>query len=147
MLLCPPVLKTSPRLPSARLRSEALAFCPTDGAPSVCVVSDPQDNCIVPAMPVISVIESLTLREHREKVVDAPMSAFALVARPVGIEERKRTPAAWAACEKEWVGLRCAGKRGCWDESKRIQDTSRVGECGAGKESACLQRGAEGEQA
>ena len=52
-----------------------------------------------------SVIESLTVREHREKVVDAPMSAFALVARPVGIEERKRTPAAWAACEKEWVGF------------------------------------------
>ena len=51
----------------------------------------------MPAMPVISVIESLTVREHREKVVDAPMSAFALVARPVGIEERKRTPAAWAA--------------------------------------------------
>ena len=72
----------------------------------------------MPAMPVISVIESLTAREHREKVVSAPMSAFALVARPVGIEERKRTPAAWAACEKEWVGLRSAGKRGCWDEAK-----------------------------
>ena len=103
---------------SSRLSAEASAFCPTTGAPFVCVASELQDNCIVPAMPVISVIESLTVREHREKVVEAPMSAFALVARPVGIEERKRTPAAWAACEKEWVGLRSAGKRGCWDEAK-----------------------------
>ena len=69
-------------------------------------------------MPVISVIQSLTLREHREKVVDAPMSAFALVAWPVGIEERMRTPAAWAACNEEWVGLRSAGKQGCLNESK-----------------------------
>ena len=103
---------------SSRLSAEACAFCPATGAPFVCVVSDLQNDCIVPAMPVISVIEALTVREHREKVVDAPMSAFALVARPVGIEERKRTPAAWAACEKEWVGLRSAGKRGCWDEAK-----------------------------
>ena len=62
-------------------------------------------------MPVISVIQSPTVREHREKVLDAPMSVYALVARPVSIEERNRTPVAWAACEKEWVGLRSAGKK------------------------------------
>ena len=80
---------------SSRLSAQASAFCPATGAPFVCVGSDSQNDCIVPAMPVISIIESLTVREHRDKVVDAPMSAFALVARPVGIEERKRTPAAW----------------------------------------------------
>ena len=58
---------------SSCLRPEALAFCSTVGAPSVCVVSESHDICIVPAMPVISVIQSLTLPEHREKVLDAPM--------------------------------------------------------------------------
>ena len=89
---------------SSCLRPEASASCSTIGAPSVSVVSVSHDNCIVPAMPVISVIQSLTLREHGEKVLDAPMSAFALVARPVGIEQLLGLPVkknGWAFAARE----------------------------------------------
>ena len=65
------------KLLSSSLRSEASALCPTVGAPSVGVESDLRNNCIVPAMPVISVIQSLTTREHREKIPYILLSAYA----------------------------------------------------------------------
>ena len=86
----------------ACLRSEVSACRAIVDASSVEWVS--QDNCIVPAMPVISTIQSPTVRERREKMMVGPMFAG-----------YKCASAAWAACEKLRVGLCGVGKKGLWD--------------------------------
>ena len=90
----------------ACLRSEVSACrAIVDASPVVEWVS--QDNCIVPAMPVISTIQSLAVRERCEKMMVGPMF--------VGY---KCASAAWAVCEKVRVGLRGVGKERLWDRFK-----------------------------
>jgi hypothetical protein len=67
---------------------------------------------------------------HRDRIDSSPSLVTAMVARSVGRQEIAREPAAQAAMEKEWKGLR---DKGVWREcdvlerSGVIQEARRAG--------------------